>query len=123
MKAALCHCPEVLVVPRRFHQALWGVGLVTQKQVPNFVGCGIGEHRYPRMVQRHQDLPEFNQPGLNLSRVRSSENNLQLSDGRGRNANVQQASADCYRESRGHHGIRALEGVVRVHLAGRQNGT
>jgi hypothetical protein len=57
------------------------------------------------------------------SRIRSSENNIQLSDGRGRDANVQQATAHRDRESCGHHGIRVVEGVVRVHVTGRQNGT
>jgi hypothetical protein len=61
--------------------------------------------------------------GFQSSRIRSSENNIQLSDGRGRNANVQQATAHRYRESCGHHGIRVVEGVVRVHITGRQNGT
>jgi hypothetical protein len=57
------------------------------------------------------------------SRIRSSENNIQLSDGRGGNANVQQAAGRRDRESCGHHGIRLVEGVVRVHITGGQNGT
>lgn len=57
------------------------------------------------------------------SRIRSSETNIQLSDGRGRNANVQQATAHRDRETCGHHGIRVVEGVVRVNVTGRQNGT
>ena len=93
------------------------------RSVTRILSPGFCHQDFATRIYRHQDLPEFNRARFQLSRVRSSENNLQLSDGRGRNANVQQASAYCYRESRGHHGIRLVEGIVRVHLAGRQNGT
>jgi hypothetical protein len=42
MKAVLCHGLEVVGPPSRFHQTPDGVGLVTEKQVPDFVSGGIG---------------------------------------------------------------------------------
>jgi hypothetical protein len=50
VKAVLCHGQEFVWSPNRFHETPAGVRLVTEKQVPDLVGGGIGQHGDPRKV-------------------------------------------------------------------------